>query len=84
MQRKTTISLLLMRQNVCRHHDNEERLGLENKELAKQLRSCQKDLHDINEFLLNELKVILIFLQTRGSAFRVSMILLMNVNKLKR
>jgi hypothetical protein len=40
-----------------RHLENETRLTFETRELGKQLKSCQKDLFDINEFLLNELKV---------------------------
>lgn len=40
-----------------RHSGNETQLRLERDSLALELSSCQKDLHDINEFLLNELKV---------------------------
>lgn len=40
-----------------RHLENEVRLTQETKDLDKQLKACQKDLFDINEFLLNELKV---------------------------
>ena len=58
MQSKSTVFALLIVHYVCRHRENEDRLGVENRELAKQLSSCQRDLHDINEFLLNELKVI--------------------------
>jgi len=42
-----------------RHLDNENRLTFGTQELGKQLKACQKDLFDINEFLLNELKVVL-------------------------
>jgi len=42
---------------LCRHLDNENRLTQETKDLDTQLKACQKDLFDINEFLLNELKV---------------------------
>ena len=55
--------------NSCRHHENEERLQVENAELAKQLCSCQKDLHDINEFLLNELKVTEHLFMLRNNPF---------------
>lgn len=46
--------------SISRHSENEARLTAEKAELAKQLSSCQKDLHDINEFLLNELKASLL------------------------
>ena len=46
----------------CRHRDNQTRLTSEKQELAKQLRESQRDLHDINEFLLNELKASFWFL----------------------
>ena len=41
----------------CRHLDNEKVLSAQVHDQATQLKECQRDLHDINEFLLNELKV---------------------------
>lgn len=48
---------LIKFRSLDRHLENEDRLTQETKDLDKQLKACQKDLFDINEFLLNELKV---------------------------
>ena len=39
-----------------RHLEQENNLSAQNKRLAAQVTECQADLHDINDYLLNELK----------------------------
>lgn len=44
---------------MCRHQESENLYTERNGELTIELKRCQGDLYDINEFLLNELKVLL-------------------------
>ena len=53
---------------MFRHSESEKRLIKDNSELNEQLKSCQKDLSDINEFLLNELKASLLSLDEMSMA----------------
>ena len=42
---------------LTRHLEQETILSTQNKDLAAQVTVCREDLHDINDYLLNELKV---------------------------
>lgn len=42
---------------ICRHESGEAALSEEVDRLKGQLKAAQKDLFDVNEFLVNELKV---------------------------